>query len=323
MLKILSKNFLKSHAPDWITDGGMKRHGIRKLMTWAKRYNRWVYADKCRQHDEAFQNQRDELLRENAGGDYKSSIALRDGWAIDTSMSLPHLEELLREANEIVDARGGRQHSDIQQPFLRSLLFPGDLERYPSLVNFITSSEILSCVMDYMKTVPVLSMTRPPGVRFMESNADLDPGANDAPRASQLYHLDIHDTPLVYVLVAVQDITPASGPWTFLPDAASTRATEAIGYRDAGVDYRVTDEKMYEFVDRNEAIEFAYPKGSVLFIDSSRCFHYGSRNSRPPRYQLMYGLSSVSRCDFSQTFMSSMRFPLGPNPSRLRRLVCE
>jgi hypothetical protein len=323
MLKRLTTNLLKPHAEDWVKDAGLKRRGTRHLMTWAKRYNRWLYSEKRARYEAAYRHERDALLRENGGDPSRHPMVLRDGWALDTSMSLPHLEELLRDANKIVDERGGKRHSDIQQPFLRSLLFPGDMEKYPSLVNFITSSEVLATVMDYMKTVPVLSMTRPPGVRFMESNVELDPEANGPFRASQLYHLDIHDTPLVYVLVAVRDITASCGPWTFLPDPVSAGATQALRYREKGIDYRVTDEQMYKVIDGGQAIPFTCARGSVLFIDSSRCFHYGSRNARPPRYQLMYGFTSVCRTDFSQTFMASQRFPVPENPSRLRVLVCQ
>jgi hypothetical protein len=178
--------------------------------------------------------------------------------------------------------------------------------------------------MDYLKTVPVLSMTRPPGVRFMESNVALDPQAGGPYRNSQLYHLDIHDSPLVYVLVAVRDIAPSSGPWTFLPESVSARASAALRYREKGVAYRLTDEQMLAAsIDPAEAVTFACPRGSVLFIDSSRCFHYGSRHADPPRFQLMYGLTSVCRADFSQTFMPSLRYPVGPNASRLRRFVCQ
>jgi hypothetical protein len=55
-------------------------------------------------------------------------------------------------------------------------------------------------------------------------------------------------------------------------------ATEALGNQKRGSHYRVTDEEMYRVIDPKEAIVFAYPKGTVLFIDSSRCFHYGSRD---------------------------------------------
>ena len=76
-------------------------------------------------------------------------------------------------------------------------------------------------------------------------------------------------------------------------------------------------------VDPGEAVTFAYPKGTVLFIDSSRCFHYGSRLSYTPRMQMMYAFTSVCRTDFSQTFMQPFPYPVNSNDSRLRKMVLQ
>jgi hypothetical protein len=317
-------SLLKSYGEEWLKPDAMRRHGIRKLMTWARRYNRLRYGKRARRHDRACRVERDDLLREN-GGDVGRLPRLRieDGWCIDATQSLPHLNELLEEMGEIVRERGSSDHSHIQQPFLRGLLRPADMEKYPSMLNFITSSEVLATTMDYLKTVPVLSKTRPPGIRFMESNRTLDPDADGPYRESQLYHLDLHDSPLVYVLVAIEDITPECGPWTFLPASVSECAMKALGYQEKGGSYRVTDEEMYKVIDSGKAVEFCGPKGTVLFIDSSRCFHYGSRRSWPPRFQLMYAYTSSCRCDFSQTFMKPECYPVGAGASRLRRMVLE
>src|SRR6185369_11665680 len=110
-------------------------------------------------------------------------------------------------------------------------------------------SEVAATSDRHLETTPVLSKTLPPGVRFMESNMALDPDAAGPFRESQLYHLDLHDTPLVYVLVLAQDVREESGPWTFLPASVSARAKRALGYQQPGVEYRVTDEQMYEVID--------------------------------------------------------------------------
>src|SRR5262249_28921983 len=148
--------------------------------------------------------------------------------------------------------RGGKRHSSVQQPFLRNMLFPGDLEKYPAILDFILSSELLAVAAQHLRTVPVLSKTLPPGVRFMESNAALDPNWAGPFRESQLYHLDLHDTPLVYVLLLVDDVTEESGPWTFLPASVSARAKAALRYQQPGTRYRVTDEQMYSVVTPTE-----------------------------------------------------------------------
>jgi hypothetical protein len=293
-------------------------------MTRSKHSNRRRYSPKTDRHEQPVAGQWAALLRGNNGGKLPARrLEMKDGWLRDNARCLPHLDRLLEQAGQIIAERGGRKHSDIQQPFLRSLLFPGDLEAYPALTDFITSSEVLDVAARHLGTVPVLSKTRPPGIRFMESNAALDPEASGPYRASQLHHLDLHDTPLVYVLVMARDIPPEAGPWTFLPQSASDRAVRGLRYREKGVRYRVTDDEMKSVVDPQEQVVFSGQKGDVLFIDSSRCFHFGSRNSLLPRFQLMFGLTSPCRTDLSQTFMPEARYPRTPNESALRRMVLE
>jgi hypothetical protein len=211
----------------------------------------------------------------------------------------------------------------VQYPFLRSLLFPGDLEKYPAFLDFILSSEVLAMAMDYLQTVPVFSKTRPPGCRFMESNIRLDPDSALPPRDSQLYHVDFYDSPMFYVLVLLEDVTAHCGPWTFLPTSVSDRIAKQLGYRKKGRGYRVLDQDIRPLIREGEEIVFAYPKGTVLFIDSSRCFHFGSRNATVPRYMMMYGLTTPCRRDFSMAFMEPFTYPIRPGDSRLRRMVLE
>jgi hypothetical protein len=324
MIAKLTDRLLRPAAKFWRDKGwAMKRVGIDRLRFFAKRYNQWRYSDRARAHHDAFENGFEALLRENGNlATLPPRIALKDGWARDDSHSLPHLDRVLDQAGEIVRERGGKQHSSAQQQFFRNVLFPSDFEKYPAILDFILSSELLTVAAQHLRTVPLLSKTMPPGVRFMESNAALDSDWAGPFRASQLYHLDIHDTPLVYVLVLVEDATDESGPWTFLPASVSARAKAALRYQQPGTDYRVTDEQMYSVIDPKEVISFTGKKGSVLFIDSSACFHYGSRRSVRPRFQLMYGLTTPCRCDVFQTQYEN-KYPVPADASRLRRMVTE
>jgi hypothetical protein len=322
MVHRITDRILSRVAPRWRNDADMQRFGIARLRAFAKGYNRWRYASRERQHCEAFEQDFPSLLANGGSGacEWPPRLTLKDGWARDDSMTLPHIGRVLEQASEIIAERGGRKHYQIQQPFLRSLLFPGDLEKYPALLDFILSPEMLAIVAHHLQTVPVLSKNFPPGVRFMESNAALDPDWDGPYRESQLYHLDLHDTRVVYVLVLAEDVDENSGPWTFLPASVSARATAALRYQQPGVPYRVLDEDMYRVVDPAEVISFTGKKGSVLFIDSSTCFHYGSRRAIRPRYQLMYGLTTPCRCDLFQTLFEN-KYPIPDDASRLRRMV--
>ena len=61
---------------------------------------------------------------------------------------LPFVEQLLQETQEIIEQRGGESQGDEDptKPYFRPLYHHGDLERYPSILNFCLSSEVLATV---------------------------------------------------------------------------------------------------------------------------------------------------------------------------------
>jgi hypothetical protein len=324
MIGKLADKIVGRQAKYFATEEAMQKHGIDALARWGYMYNRSRFNARWNRHREAYATEAEALLDENAGGKFKpTGIKMVDGWALDTSRTLPHLEELLDQAAEVIKEKGGRDYADVQYPFLRSLLFPGALEKYPAFMNFVLSSEVLAVGMEYMKTIPIFSKTRPPAVRFMESNIKNDPDSHLPPRDSQLYHIDFYDCPMFYVLVLLEDVTMDCGPWTFLPASVSERITKEIGYRQKGRGYRLQDADVRPHIREGEEIVFAYPKGSVLFIDSATCMHFGSRNAISPRYMMMYGLTTPCRRDFSMTYLKPFKYPIGRNDSRLRRMVLE
>jgi len=185
----------------------MESGGIHNTMHLSKMYNRVRYRGRYHEHRRAFRDSFDALLLDNGYVDRNAkNNVMRDGWAIDTSHSLPHLDALLEETNALIDERGGKndpKRAYPNKPFFHSLRNPDDAEKYPSFLNFVLSSEVLETVGRYMGTVPVLSKTMPRGMRFVESWKAYETEEDPPYRSSQLYHLDIHDIPLVYMRCCV------------------------------------------------------------------------------------------------------------------------
>ncbi len=249
---------------------------------------------------------------------------MRDGWHIDTSMSLPHLERVLEDSEKIIHDRSGRRHASAPYRSWFQDMWTAELvQEFPSFLDFATSSDILAVVSRYLETIPLLSTTIPAGIRLVESNSEFDPEP-DKPKDSQLYHIDYFSVPNVYVLVLVRDTTLEQGPWHFLPKSVSQRVKSELGYWGWGKDYRISDERVYSVADSdNDVIRFAYPRGSVLFIESSGCMHYGSRNMVRPRFQVMYAYTGPFRTDFSEEIRDPVVYPVRPADSRIRRLVLD
>lgn len=314
-------NPLKSIAARLSKDD-MALLGIERTMRLAKRFNRVRFGRFHRSRVQSYSNGFDQLLAEHANGSTRARIGtMQDGWLRDTSHSLPYLDQLIADAEIVIAERGGRPPTPTGKPFIMDIATHADLDRFPSFLNFALSAPVLEIVSKYLGFVPVLSATMPPGLRLTESSNRYDSGAGGPYRESQLYHLDHHDSPLVYLIVLLRDVTIESGPFTFLPISVSDRAAKALGYRNRQTPYRISDEQMYSVVDKTEAIPFQGRKGDVLFLDSSRCFHYGSRDCTVPRYQMMYAYVSPCRTDFSELLMKSRIYTRQPGDSRLRQMV--
>jgi hypothetical protein len=127
----------------------------------------------------------------------------------------------------------------------------------------------------------------------------------------------------VYVLVALHDVTEGHGPFCWFGAEDSRRAAEGIGYGARGIPYRLTDELVYEHVDPAKLMRFTCPAGSVLFVDSSSCMHFGSRDCRLPRRQAMYSLAPPCRTDFAYILTRQWNFPVRESDSRLRKMVLD
>jgi hypothetical protein len=309
--------------------------GSRTTMRIARAFN-GVKNRRFVRFREAQYRRLDELIREN-GAPRGPVVELKDGWAIDASRSLPHLDRLLAESQGIIDERGGVVRGGRSREFFQQIVTDAHIARCPSILDFATSSDVLLPAIRYLGFVPTLSAAKPLGVRLAESDRKFVPDWDGRYRASQLFHCDYHDSPMVYVIVCLRDVTRASGPFSFLPISASERVQGALRYRRRGVPYRLGDEQVFRFADRKELVELACPAGTVLFLDSSLCFHYGSRDCAVPRYLMMYAYVSVRRTDFTDLLRKEspvpladpatrdrrMRYPVRPGDSLLRRMVLD
>jgi hypothetical protein len=302
----------------------MRRLGIGATMAISRAHNQVVFGRNQRAREHAYRHQFDALLREN-GPPVTPRIRLEDGWALDTTHALPHLEQLLADADKVIAERSGALNPapGSYRAFFQDILRPEDLEAYPSFLDFVLSSDVLAVVSDYLGCIPVLSATLPRGVRFVESSSDYDGGTRGAYRESQLFHIDYYSKPDVYVIVLLHDVTIENGPFSFMPISTSRKAAAALHYWTRKVGYRLSDEQVYSAVPRSELKELTYPRGTLLYIDPSQCLHFGSRDAVKSRFMMMYGLTTACRTDLSEFWYEQTLFPIGDGASRLRRMVLD
>jgi len=305
--------FLQANHMQWL--------GIANTMRLAGTLNALRARKETAYRQAEYRNHFAELIGEN-GAPRIPDLALRDGWFLDTSKSWPHLPRLLEEAAQIIEERGGvkRKQPGAYRSFFQNLLEPGDLERFPSLLDFALSSEVLSSVSHYLKCIPALLTNLPGGVRFAESSIGYDDNPETL-KDSQLFHIDYFSKPCVYVIVLLREVTTEHGPFCFVPASVSQRAAAALRYWARGRPYRLSDQEVYSVISPSEVIPLTNAAGTVLFLDPSACLHYGSRKSLKPRYQLMYAYGTGCRTDFNEILTRRHTYPNRPWDSRLAKMV--
>jgi hypothetical protein len=80
---------------------------------------------------------------------------------------------------------------------------------------------------------------------------------------------------------------------------------------------------MDSLIEPSEVHRFTAGAGDVLLIESSRCFHFGSRRPANPRYHLQYAYISPVRNDFTDLLRPQATYPTGPGDPLSRRLTLE
>ncbi len=296
--------------------------GVNNTMKLARLYSRSKYGKYYEYRKNQFLDHFDEMICEN-GLPTTPLKEIRDGWAIDTTGELPNLKQLLSDAEEIIRERGGVKRPGSARPFFREIPIDDLYSKYPSILDFATSSDVLSVVCNYLGYIPVFSTALPHGVRFVESWEKYDDNPGQPYRASQLFHRDFHDSPMAYVIVALRDVTIENGPFCFLPASVSKKAAEALNYGSIGKKHNVPDGEIFSVVSERELIKFCYPAGTVLYLDNSTCFHYGSRNAIKPRYLMMYAYLSPCKTNFAELYLRKKTYLVNDTDSRLRKMVLQ
>jgi len=296
--------------------------GTANIMRAAKLANTFKFGKTKWLRNKVYRSQYESLLQSN-GPVLADHGFMKDGILLDTSGRWPHLLALLDQCEKIIAQNGMTRKGVAGREWIRDIMSGPFLEEHPALLDFITTSDVMKVACEYLNYIPTLSATVPPGLRLTESHQDESTLSTHIYSRSQLFHLDIHDSHMVYVIVLLRDVTERCGPFCYLDATASDRVVKALGYRRRGKSYRLSDEEVFNVVDRSEMRVMTGKAGTVLFIDPSRCFHYGSRNSVVARYQAMYALVSPCRADFTEWYSAPRRYPVKESDSRLRRLVLE
>jgi hypothetical protein len=191
------------------------------------------------------------------------------------------VEPVVAAGNRVIDEIGhtaliehGGKSDFIARGFLPESAFAIDSPYF----RLAFDERIVGPVSAYLGVVPVLT----------EIDVWYSVHQPNAPKRSQLWHMDSDDTTLIKLWVHLSDVDHRSGPLTALSASDSAQLADAVAY-NYGDGYRVPDDRVNAVLGPERQVAMVGPRGTIDFIDTCRCFHFGSRVSEggEPRRLLM------------------------------------
>jgi hypothetical protein len=170
----------------------------------------------------------------------------------------------LLEARSVDDVLAKRKGAG-RKRFLINVLDAATLDVNHPAVRLALRPDLLAAIAAYMGTVPVLRSIQV----FYSGTLDREP------TSSQLYHCDADDTRQLKIFVLCSKVESANGPLTMLDATRSGIVRQATGYTFHS---RLTDQQVDDALGGpTRATELVGEPGAVGLVDTSRCFHFGSR----------------------------------------------
>jgi len=168
-------------------------------------------------------------------------------------------------------------------------------------LRFALDPVLLSGVARYFGTAPILTY-----IAVWESRS-----AAGSFNSSQLFHCDFEDQTQMKVFVFCSDVTMDHGPLTVVSARDSRTIADHVRYSfNKASSYRVNDDDVASAIPRTRWHALMGPPGTVALVDTTRCFHFGSRVTGADSSRLMAVFQYVTpfAFEFPLFFDSSLPF---------------
>jgi hypothetical protein len=220
--------------------------------------------------------------------------------------------EVVAAAHQVIrDADMRVRLKKANKAFFARMFDPATLTLASPFMRLALRPDVLAAVSVYLDAVPILQFINV----FLSNHVDHEP------MKSQLYHCDSDDTTQVKIFEHCTDVKPENGPLTILGAATSARLRRELHYRH---DHRITDEQAAEATRTDEHVMLG-PTGTTCFVDTSRCFHYGSRVGKEAEPRVIMMIQYLTPYAFilpgDPRRIARFRNLVSPEHSRLQRLV--
>jgi hypothetical protein len=259
----------------------------------------WAYSVRIVRGAKALKNPLDYARRKTAArrlrrgaSAFASRISRADGYWLFGPDELPGAKAAAAECARIFDdlQAGGSVHDlrNNSKKHLRVLVKGEDFAKYPAIGSFVTSPAVLEAATGYFGSAPILCSI---GLLWSVTN--------DSVISSQKFHLDGEDVSQLKLFLNVWDLDNEHGPLTFYPASSTERILQNADRNvrlNAGI-VGFEDSFVLPASDGRQPIRLVGPAGTGVFVDTSRCMHFGSRKNSRERLMLMvqFARSNLAR----------------------------
>ena len=228
-----------------------------------------------------------ERLGSAIAGDAMFDIPRDDGYGVCEPGSVTGTDDLVafaRDTVESVDLVARRAKAN--KPFMVRLLEMNEMTLESPLLQFGLRRDVVATVASYLGVIPILQY----------ANIMYSSQVGGELSKSQLYHCDSDETDQIKVFVLCESVTASDGPLTFVPASQSQQVRDRVNYR---YKYRLTDDQAQTaFGGSLREVALTGRPGTMAFLDTSRCLHYGSRISAPDARRLVVMLQYITPTAF-------------------------
>jgi len=232
-------------------------------------YTRFYYYHLTKFINKSIAKKRNYLLNNNDNN--ISKIDPNIGFLKIESLDKNLKNKLFIETKIIFDQRKNNEYIN---PRLKALIKNEEVKINSSLYELATNKKIISTISNYLGVVPVCTYI----------NLWYSPQKKiDNLLGSQLMHLDHEDFHQIKLFFFCEDVDEETGPLVALSQKDSVYIQKKYKYNLKQENKRVNDEELNNF----KFNVLTGKKGDLYLIDTSQCFHAGSRNSSKDRYVIM------------------------------------
>lgn len=194
------------------------------------------------------------------------------------------VNEILLRTNKIINHDDFKKKMIGKKDFLRSYNLDVSKNENHIFLKFLFKDDLINKVVGYLgKDITLANVS----ILYSE-NKTFEEGR------SQNMHMDGEDIKQIKIFLYISDVDEFSGPLTVINKKYSKILYNKVDQKRfiKKKTVRVSDEFLEKFSMMNNVNPLIGKKGTINLVDTSNCYHFGSRPGSNPRYVLMYQLLS-------------------------------